>query len=161
MGTSGRYFSKFLHYFSERTLKMGKKGFLWPITPKKIFSRGIQDLSSESWRPGLSENVVLVAMLWLFKVGSKLDQNYANANAFFSDWNIFLMYPGYAIGKLTSRAFRKCGGFCCYNFLNPSYSRSKLGQILKKKSCRVKPYKKITRLQFCVSSFHIESASAQ
>ena len=71
------------------------------------------------------------------------------------------MYPRYAIGKLTSRAFRKCGGFCCYNFFNPSYGCSKLGQISKKKSCRVKPFGKKTRLQFCVSSFHIESASAQ
>ena len=71
------------------------------------------------------------------------------------------MYPRYAIGKLTSRAFRKCGGFCCYNFFNPSYGCSKLGQISKKKSCRVKPFGKKTRLQFCVSSFHIESALAQ
>ena len=65
------------------------------------------------------------------------------------------MYPRYAIGKLTSRAFRKCGGFCCYNFFNPSYGCSKLGQISKKKSCRVKPFGKIIRLQFCVSSLHM------
>ena len=90
-----------------------------------------------------------------------MDQNYANENMFSSDWKIFLRYQGYAIGKLTSRAFRKCGGFCCYNFFNPSYGCSKLGQISKKKSCRVKPFGKKTRLQFCVSSFHIESALAQ
>ena len=66
------------------------------------------------------------------------------------------MYPRYAIGKLTSRAFRKCGGFCCYNFFNPSYGCSKLGQISKKKSCRVKPFGKKTRLQFCVSSFNLQ-----
>ena len=44
--------------------------------------------------------------------------NYSNAN-------FFKGYPGYANGKLTSRAFWKCGGFCCYNFLNPSYGCSK------------------------------------
>ena len=32
--------------------------------------------------------------------GSIMDQKYANANAFFSDWNIFLRYPGYTIRKL-------------------------------------------------------------
>ena len=99
-----------------------------------------------------------IDFLWKWSI---MDQNYANANAFFSDWNIFLRYPGYTIWKLTSRAFWKCGSFCCYNFLNPSYGWSKLGQISKKKSCWVKAYKKITRLQFCVSSFHIESALAQ
>ena len=56
---------------------------------------------------------------------SKRDQNYANANAFFSDWKISLRYPRYAIGKLTSRAFWKCGSFCCYNFLKRSYGCSK------------------------------------
>ena len=44
--------------------------------------------------------------------------NYSNAK-------IFKGYPGYANGKLTSRAFWKCGSFCCYNFLNPSYGCSK------------------------------------
>ena len=97
-----------------------------------------------------------IDFLWKWSI---MDQNYANANAFFSDWNIFLRYPGYTIWKLTSRAFWKCGSFCCYNFLNPSYGWPKLGQILKKKSCRVKPYKKITRLQFCVLGSAIESAS--
>ena len=61
-----------------------------------------------------------------------LDQNYANANTFFSDWKI---YPGYAIGKLTSMAFWKCGGFCCEFFLNPSYGWLKLCQIWKQKTC--------------------------
>ena len=59
-----------------------------------------------------------IDFLWKWSI---MDQNYANANAFFSDWNIFLRYPGYTIWKLTSRAFWKCGSFCCYNFLNPSY----------------------------------------
>ena len=36
---------------------------------------------------------------------SKINQNYANANTFFLDWKISLRYSGYAIGKLTSRAF--------------------------------------------------------
>ena len=44
--------------------------------------------------------------------------NYSNAKKFKG-------YPGYANGKLTSRAFRKCGGFCCYIFLNQSYGCSK------------------------------------
>ena len=61
-----------------------------------------------------------IDFLWKWSI---MDQNYANANAFFSDWKIFLRYPGYAIGKLTSRAFWKCGGFCCYNFLNGNKNR--------------------------------------
>ena len=44
--------------------------------------------------------------------------NYSNAK-------IFKGYPGYANGKLTSRAFWKCGSFCCYNFLNQSNGCSK------------------------------------
>ena len=36
-------------------------------------------------------------------------------------WPITPMHPGYVIGKLTSRAFWKCGSVCWYNFLNPSY----------------------------------------
>ena len=44
--------------------------------------------------------------------------NYSNAKKFKG-------YSGYANGKLRSRAFWKCGSFCCYNFLNPSYGCSK------------------------------------
>ena len=40
----------------------------------------------------------------------------------------FLRYPGYSIGKLTSWAFWKCGGFCCYHFFNRSYGCSKSGE---------------------------------
>ena len=40
--------------------------------------------------------------------------------------------PGYAIGKLTSRAFWKCGGFC--------YGWLKLGQIWEQKTSRVPGY---------------------
>merc|ERR1712001_429047 len=85
---------------------------------------------------------------------SKINQNYANANAFFLDWKISLRYSGYAIGKLTSRAFRKCGSFCCYNFLNPSYgcSKSTESEILAMAA-------KIRKLQFCVLGSAIESAS--
>ena len=43
----------------------------------------------------------------------------------YPDSKIFKRYPGYAIGKLTSRAFWKCGSFCCYNFLNQSNGCSK------------------------------------
>ena len=89
---------------------------------------------------------------WFLWEWSIMNQNYANANGFFSYWKMFLRYPGYAIWKLTSRAFWKCGGFCCNNFLNPSYGWTKLGQISKRKNCWVKPFGKITRLQFCVSS---------
>ena len=47
-----------------------------------------------------------------------ISANYSNAK-------IFTWYPGYAIGKLTPRAFWKCGSFCCYNFLNLRYGFSK------------------------------------
>ena len=43
----------------------------------------------------------------------------------YPDSKIFKRYSGYAIGKLTSRAFWKCGSFCCYNFLNQSNGCSK------------------------------------
>ena len=53
---------------------------------------------------------------------SIMDQNYrTEGNAFFSYWNILLRYPGYAICKLTSRAFWKCNGFPWWDVLNQSY----------------------------------------
>ena len=42
---------------------------------------------------------------------------------------IFQEVSRYAIWKLTSWRFRKCGVFLFYNFLNPSYSCPKSGQI--------------------------------
>ena len=45
----------------------------------------------------------------------------SNGNAFFSYWKILLRYPGYAICKLTSRAFWKCNGFPWWDVLNQSY----------------------------------------
>ena len=48
----------------------------------------------------------------------RISANYSNAK-------FVTGYPGYANGKLTSRDFWKCGGFCCYNSLNPSYGCSK------------------------------------
>ena len=85
---------------------------------------------------------------------SKRDQNYPNANAFFSDWKISLRYSGYAIGKLTSRAFWKCGGFGCYNFFKPELWLVKVGSNFKKKNCQIAASKKkdtatIFRFRFC------------
>ena len=68
----------------------------------------------------------------------RISANYSNAN-------FFKRYPGYAIGKLTSRAFWKCGVFCCYNFLNRSYGCSKSTE-----SEIWAMLAKIIRLQFCV-----------
>ena len=82
-----------------------------------------------------------IDFLWKWSI---MDQNYANANAFFSDWNIFLRYPGYAIWKLTSRAFWKCGGFCCYNLLNHCYGCSKMGPHWRKKFFQRRRNKKLT-----------------
>ena len=42
-----------------------------------------------------------------------------------SNAKIFKRYPGYAIGKLMSWRFRKCGSFLFYHFLNRSYGCSK------------------------------------
>ena len=55
--------------------------------------------------------------------GNKKDSFHISAN--YSNANNFKRYPGHDIGKLTSRAFLKCGVFCCYNFLNRSYACSK------------------------------------
>ena len=85
---------------------------------------------------------------------SKRDQNYGNANAF-SRIGKFLRYSGYAIGKLTSRAFRKCGGLVCYNFLTPSYCCPKSGQISRIILAKLRCQKKKTRLQFSISSLHM------
>ena len=73
-----------------------------------------------------------------------MNQNYANANGFFSYWKMFLRYPGYAIWKLTSRAFWKCGGFCCYNLLNHCYGCSKMGPHWRKKFFQRRRNKKLT-----------------
>ena len=57
-------------------------------------------------------------------------QNYANANAFFSNWKKILGDPGYAIGKLTSRAFWKCDRFLWYHILNQAKIGNKIPKIL-------------------------------
>ena len=49
---------------------------------------------------------------------SIMDQDYANANAFFSVAKKILRYPGHAIWKLTSGRFWKFCGFLCYHFSN-------------------------------------------
>ena len=43
-------------------------------------------------------------------------------------WGI---HSGYAIWKLTSRAFWKCNGFPCWDVLNQSYDWSKMAKIYK------------------------------
>ena len=60
---------------------------------------------------------------------SKSTKTMQTQTLFFSDWR----YPVYVIGKLTSRAFWKCGVFCFYNFLNRTYGCSKLGPNWRKK----------------------------
>ena len=74
---------------------------------------GIQGMPSESWRPGLSENVVVFVAIIFLTSGPQKNWK----KGFFSHWpnntRIQKRYPGYAIRKLTSRAFWKCGGFCC------------------------------------------------
>ena len=87
-------------------------------------------------------------------------KGYFRILANYSDANFFKRYPGYAIGNLTSRAFWKCGSFCCYNFLNRSYgcwksTESEILAMLAKK----RVVQKKTRLQFFVSGSAIESAS--
>ena len=78
------------------------------------------------------------------KMGSfRISANYSNAK-------FFKRYPGYAIGKLTSRAFCTRGGFCCFNFFKPElvllkvkrvWNFSNVGKIKK-------PFEKKTRLNF-------------
>ncbi len=46
-----------------------------------------------------------------------------------SAYKFFQEVSRYAIWKLTSWRFRKCGGFLFYNFLNPSHCCPKSGQI--------------------------------
>ena len=55
---------------------------------------------------------------------------------------------GTAIGKLTSRGFRKCGTFWVYDFLKGSYWLSKSSKISKKKMGRRRCYKKKELPQF-------------
>jgi len=71
-----------------------------------------------------------IDFLWKWSI---MDQNYATQTLFSQVSRVCHL-----------KAFWKCGGFCCYNFLNPSYGWSKLGQISKKKVVewnRTKKYK--------------------
>ena len=64
----------FFQWAAHKKLKKRVLFAFWPITPMQKFLRGIQGMPTESWRPGLSENVVVfVAIifkpeLWLLKV---------------------------------------------------------------------------------------------
>ena len=80
----------------------------------------------------------------------------------YSDAQFFKRYPGYAIGKLTSRAFWKCRGFCCYNFLNRSYGCSKLteSEILAMLA-KIKVVKKLTLLSYCKLRLETNMTSSQ
>ena len=58
------------------------------------------------------------------KTGSfHISANYSNAKK-------FKRYPGYAIGKLTSRAFWKCDRFLWYHILNQAKIGNKIPKIL-------------------------------
>merc|ERR1712051_872416 len=84
---------------------------------------------------------------WAKTVFFRIFANYSNAK-------IFKSYPD-AIWKLTSCRFRKCGSFCCCNFLNQTYGCSKSTESeilsLSSKLCSVKKRETATifRFDFC------------
>ena len=103
-----------------------------------------------------------IDFLWKWTI---IDQNYANSNVFFSDWNFSeVSRVCHRFGNLTSRAFWKCGSFCCYNFLNRSYGCSKsteseiLAMLAKirvvKKKLTLSPYCKL-RLEINMSKKNV------
>ena len=60
-----------LTFFHQAAHKKLKKRVLFafrPITPMQNFLRGIQGMPSESWRPGLSENVVVFVAIIFFNL---------------------------------------------------------------------------------------------
>ena len=149
------------------SLQSGLGRQILKLTPILICSLKImgKNLQNELWAMGMSTTFEIVRTPASYIISRSGHGKWEKTGSFrilanFPDSKNFKRYPGYAIGNLTSRAFWKCGSFCCYNFLNRSYgcSKSTESEILAMLA-KIRGVKKKTRLQFYVSGSAIESAS--
>ena len=101
----------------------------WGVTTFDTTPQKFGEFRSK-WAMGMSGSFKIVPMQATYIFFNERPTKNSKKGSFciltnYSNAKFFKGYPGYANGKLTYRAFWKCGSFCCYNFLTPSYGCSK------------------------------------